>query len=121
METDYRYFLTFLKHIKKMKASELEKLSKRFDIIDHRPDSLFGKYFSEAMMCCDFHFEGGNTYQENCPCACFCKNCEYSAQDDVGKRMQEIGEDIGEENVILELINKGYAEIISEKDIDGKS
>lgn len=111
-------FLTLVKTIKKLKVKELKELARRLDIIASRKSSSILD-LSEAVNCCNYHFDGNNSEFEICLCNCFCQNCEYIPQDKIGQRMQEIGQDITDENAIFDLIEKGYAKLIT-KEINGK-
>ena len=78
----------------------------------------------EALTYCIYHFKGGGLFEniaDECSCKCLCQACEMIPTSDISKLMQEIGEDITEENVIFELINKGYANTISNEEFNGKS
>lgn len=100
--------LKLLKKIKKLKVKELKLLAKRLEIINERSDSNILSELSEALNCCDFHFYGGFTEDmgDICPCNCFCNNCEMIPQSEVLVRMQEIGQNMTEENVINEFIEE---------------
>lgn len=123
--------LDILKKIKKLKVKELKELAHKLEIIKKkRFNEYYCKYLKypedksisysdtyllfddlgEALTYCIYHFEGGRLEskdgEENCPCLCLCTNCELLPESPVLVRMQEIGQNIAEENVFNEFIEK---------------
>ena len=61
----------------------------------------------EALTHCIYHYKGGmfeHLGYDICPCQCYCINCEMIPENEVGIRMQEIGFNITEKNVMFEFL-----------------
>lgn len=61
----------------------------------------------EALTHCIYHYKGGmfeHLGYDYCPCQCHCINCEMIPENDIGIRMQEIGFNLTEKNVMFEFI-----------------
>jgi len=127
--------LKLFRKIRKLKSKELNELIEKLEVIESRKLKLWHDQFDnnslepwpvinledieQAFTFCIYHFKGGfyDELGEVCPCNCHCESCEMIPTNNVGKRMQEIGEEITEENVIFELINNGYAKRLSTQDL----
>lgn len=105
--------LLILKQIKKLKAKDLKNLSQKLEIINLRQGSNLEYQLDEALNRCEYHFYGKNYSNEICPCSCYCINCELIPTDQLGQRMQELGQSITEKDIMLELVEHGYIKSIN--------
>lgn len=114
-----------LKQIKKLKVKELNVLAEKLAIIDTNKKQLWHDNYSgdypepspiididdikQALTYCIFHFKGGmleSLGYDECPCGCHCISCELIPENEIGIRMQELGETISEENVMNDFIEE---------------
>lgn len=120
--------LELLRKIKKLKIKELKKLEGKLEIIHQKKMNEWFKLVEDgeqpitpvvdfddlrdALTYCEYHFTGARYDHEldteNCPCNCHCINCELIPTNDIGIKMQEMGKDITEENVIFDGLRKGH-------------
>ena len=117
---------TFLR-IKKLKKPQIEELVKKLEIVKkrkinewrnegHSSDDLMPKMpqisledIQDALTYCIYHYKGfmfESLGLDECPCNCYCRNCEMIPESEVFVRMQDIAQNMGEENVFNEFIEQ---------------
>jgi|SRR6185312_2125653 len=100
--------LELLKKIKSLKVKELEEVVNKLELREKDVPELTINDLKDALNCCIYHFTGGfyESMGEICPCNCICENCEMIPEHPIGKKMQEIGKTMGEENVMTKFIEQ---------------
>ena len=108
MAYDREEILQLLKRIKCMRVSQFKELIDKLETLTNglMLSDITLKDIQNTFIFCLYHYKGGLMESfglEECPCQCYCINCEVIPEGIVSKRMVEIATYLKEENVLSNL------------------